>query len=45
LLNGSYDYATSRHVDFTGQASAAIQKAIDQHAARHATEVNRTAAE
>jgi limonene 1,2-monooxygenase len=34
LLRGSYDYATSRHVDFTGQAAAAIQKAIDQHAAR-----------
>jgi limonene 1,2-monooxygenase len=34
LLQGSYDYATSRHVDFTGKAAAAIQKAIDQHAAR-----------
>src|SRR6516162_8102124 len=45
LLSGSYDYATSRHVDFTGQASAAIQKAIDQHAARRTTEVERPAAE
>jgi limonene 1,2-monooxygenase len=34
LLRGSYEYATSRHVDFTGRAAAAIQKAIDQHAAR-----------
>ena len=33
LLRGSYDFATSRHVDFTGQASAAIQKEIDRHAA------------
>jgi limonene 1,2-monooxygenase len=33
LLRGSYDYATSRHVDFTGQAAAAIQQAIDQHEA------------
>ena len=45
LLSGSYDYATSRHVDFTGQASAAIQKAIDQHAARRTTEIERPAAE
>jgi limonene 1,2-monooxygenase len=34
LLQGSYEYATSHHVDFTGKAAAAIQKAIDQHAAR-----------
>jgi limonene 1,2-monooxygenase len=34
LLVGSYDYATSHHVDFTGKAAAAIQKAIDQHEAR-----------
>ena len=45
LLSGSYDYATNRHADFTGQAGAAIQKAIDQHAARRATEVERPAAE
>ena len=34
LLQGSYDYATSHHADFGSQAAAAIQKAIDQHAAR-----------
>jgi hypothetical protein len=34
LLQDSYAYATSHHVDFTGQAAAAIQKAIDQHAVR-----------
>jgi limonene 1,2-monooxygenase len=33
LLRGSYDFATSHHVDFTGQASAAIQKEIDRHEA------------
>jgi limonene 1,2-monooxygenase len=31
LLVESYDYATAHHVDFTGQAAAAIQKAIDRH--------------
>jgi len=36
LLRGSYDFATSRHVDFTGQAAAAIQKEIDRHAAASA---------
>ena len=34
LLKGSYDYAAARHVEFGGQAAAAIQKAIDRHAAR-----------
>ncbi|HXO02476.1 MAG TPA: hypothetical protein VN900_10495, partial [Stellaceae bacterium] len=34
LLVGSYDYATSHHEDFTGKAAAAIQKAVDRHAAR-----------
>jgi limonene 1,2-monooxygenase len=34
LLAGSYGYATEHHVDFTGKAAAAIQKAIDTHAAR-----------
>src|SRR5581483_4379503 len=34
LLRGSYDFATRHHVDFTGQAAAAIQKAIDTHEAR-----------
>ncbi len=38
LLQGSYDYATSHHVDFTGQAAAAIEKEIDRHAARRAAE-------
>jgi limonene 1,2-monooxygenase len=42
LLRGSYDYATSHHVDFTGRASAAIQKEIDRHAA---TQVPKQAAE
>jgi limonene 1,2-monooxygenase len=45
LLRGSYDYATSRHVDFTGQAAAAIQKAIDQHAASQSDETKKAAAE
>jgi limonene 1,2-monooxygenase len=31
LLRGSYDFATSHHVDFVGQAAAAIQHAIDRH--------------
>ena len=35
LFRGSYDYATNRHVEFTGQAAAAIQKEIDRHAAAH----------
>ena len=34
LLVDSYNYATARHVEFGGQAAAAIQKAIDRHAAR-----------
>ena len=34
LLRGSYDYAVGHRADFVGRASAAIQKAIDQHAAR-----------
>ena len=46
LLRGSYDYATSHHVDFTGQASAAIQKEIDRHAgARASATPQRDAAE
>jgi limonene 1,2-monooxygenase len=36
LLQGSYDYATSHHTEFGGQAAAAIQKAIDRHAERTA---------
>jgi len=34
LLQGSYDYATSHHAEFGGQAAAAIQKAIDRHESR-----------
>jgi limonene 1,2-monooxygenase len=45
LLRGSYDYATSHHVDFTGQASAAIQAEIDKHEARRAAAAKREAAE
>ncbi len=45
LLRGSYDYATGHHVDFTGRAAAAIQKAIDQHEARRAGEGKKAAAE
>ncbi len=44
LLVESYDYATAHHVDFTGQAAAAIQKAIDRHAER-AGESKKEAAE
>ena len=45
LLRGSYNYATSHHEDFLGQASAAIQAEIDRHTARRADEPKRTAAE
>ena len=45
LLRGSYDYATSHHVDFTGQAAAAIQKEIDRHAAAAAPPSKKEAAE
>jgi len=43
LLRVSYDYATSHHVDFTGRAAAAIQKAIDQHEARRGGETKAAA--
>ena len=33
LLRASYDYAVGHRADFVGRASAAIQKAIDRHAA------------
>ena len=36
LLRGSYDYAVGHRADFVGQASAAIQKEIDRHAAARA---------
>jgi len=41
LLRGSYDFATSHHQDFIGQASAAIQAEIE----RHETRKERAAAE
>jgi len=44
-LRGSYDFATSHHVDFTGKASAAIQAEIDKHTARQAGEEKKAAAE
>jgi len=45
LLRGSYDFATSHHGDFIGQASAAIQKEIDRHAAHRVDAPERSAAE
>src|SRR5690349_1064911 len=45
LLRESYDYATARHVDFTGRAAAAIQKEVDRHAARQTAEAQKSAAE
>jgi limonene 1,2-monooxygenase len=45
LLVGSYDYSTARHAEAVGQATAAIQKAIDQHAARQPDAGKRAAAE
>ena len=45
LLQGSYDYATSHHVDFTGKAAAAIQNEVERHAARRAAEEKKAAAE
>ena len=45
LLRGSYDYATSRHVDFTSQAAAAIEHEIDRHAERRAAAAKQEAAE
>jgi negative regulator of sigma E activity len=40
LLRGSYDYATSHHVDFTGKAAAAIEHEVERHARRRAAEAN-----
>ena len=45
LLQESYDYATGHHVDFTGQAAAAIEQEIERHAARREAEAKRQAAE
>jgi limonene 1,2-monooxygenase len=40
LLQGSYEYATSHHVDFTGKAAAAIQNEVERHAAHRAAGAN-----
>src|SRR5947208_4694417 len=45
LLQGSYDYATVRHTEAVGQATAAIQKASDQHATRQTATEKKAAAE
>jgi limonene 1,2-monooxygenase len=45
LLQGSYDYATSHHVDFTGMAAAAIQKEVEKHESRRADGPKQQAAE
>jgi limonene 1,2-monooxygenase len=45
LLRGSYDYATSHHVDFTGKAAAAIQNEVERHAVRRAAVEKKAAAE
>ncbi|MBV8934640.1 MAG: LLM class flavin-dependent oxidoreductase, partial [Alphaproteobacteria bacterium] len=45
FLRDSYDFARSHHVDFIGQASAAIQKEIDRHANARRAETERSAAE
>jgi limonene 1,2-monooxygenase len=45
LLRTSYDFATGHHVEFTGQAGAAIQKEIDRYAATHAAAAPKAAAE
>ena len=44
-LGASYDYAARHHVEFTGQAGAAVQAEIDRHAARRATASHKSAAE
>ena len=46
LLHASYDFATTHHEEWIGQASAAVQAEIDRHAAkRRAEEQKRPAAE
>ncbi|MBV9861514.1 MAG: LLM class flavin-dependent oxidoreductase [Alphaproteobacteria bacterium] len=45
LLQGSYDYAARHHVEFIGQAGAAVQAEIDRLAARRGAEAKRNAAE
>jgi limonene 1,2-monooxygenase len=44
-LKHSYDFAAQHHIDFIGQASAAVQAEIDRHAARRAAEAQKSAAE
>jgi len=44
-LRHSYDFAAQHHIDFIGQASAAVQAEIDRHAARRAAEARKSAAE
>jgi limonene 1,2-monooxygenase len=44
-LRDSYDFAAQHHVDFLGQAGAAVQAEIDRYAARRAAEEKRSAAE
>src|SRR3954465_968208 len=44
-LKHSYDFAARHHIDFIGQASAAVQAEIDRHAARRAAEAQKSAAE
>jgi hypothetical protein len=44
-LRESYDFAAQHHIDFIGQASAAVQAEIDRHAARRAAEARKSAAE
>jgi len=44
-LQDSYDFAAQHHVDFLGQAGAAVQAEIDRYAARKAAEEKRSAAE
>ena len=44
-LQHSYDFAAQHHIDFIGQASAAVQAEIDRHTARRAAEAAKSAAE
>jgi limonene 1,2-monooxygenase len=44
-LKHSYDFAAQHHIEFIGQASAAVQAEIDRHAARRTAEAQKSAAE
>jgi hypothetical protein len=44
-LQHSYDFAAQHHVEFLGQAGAAVQAEIDKHQARRAGDAKRSAAE